>query len=393
MLGLAAVVLATTPLTLGQALERAAQTPAVVAAQQATADFHASAERLSAVVVGPSVGVQTGVRNAPASGWGPEVYVNASQPVFLAPLAAHRRATVDAEARTLGARASDERRRARLAVAQVWFAAWTAEHRLALAAAERDAAKDAHERMARAQAGGALTKDEVAVAAAYAAEAELGVLRAEGDRFLAHLAFRRVVGAAPSTDLATADELPDVPRPSADWVDHAPEPPAVHVAAAAVDKGQALLAEERSTNASTLSLGVNAGREGGGDLVGLLTAQVTFGSLDGNARAEAPLRAQLAHARGALSSAQLDAQTERAAAAHEVAHAEEVLHVAHEQLLPATLRAFEATQARFERGAATVQDWVFARRSWLAARAQDVVAQADFRHACFVANELGAPTP
>jgi cobalt-zinc-cadmium efflux system outer membrane protein len=376
-----------------EALSLAERSPRSAAATVAVAKRREVTKRLSSLDSNPSLAVQPGLRTGPL-GQGFELYGTLSHNFNVSGFQGARREALERELAHEEAQARATKHDQRLLAARAWLALWAAQAALAEARRELDLASEWWARVSRSGTAGAMTKVDVASARAYRAEAELGVLALEGERFEAGIWFSRVLGLSLDEPALVSPGLPDLPLPDDALlrrsVASASRAPHAQVAAQLRDAELARANEAVAAKGWWMQAGASTMREGFGDFVLQGTVQVTFPLFDRGEREQAPLVAAAARADGEQRAAVADAHAERVRAIHELEHTSETLKVLEEELVPATEEAAAGEQRRLEGGEATAQEWVLARRAAVAAKGRRVRAQADHAFARFHAAELAA---
>jgi outer membrane protein, heavy metal efflux system len=390
-----ALILAASPLTFDDVLRLASEAPAVVAAKEAVAERRRLGASVSSLTANPQLGVQPGARRH-AGGVGPEAFVSLAQPFNLAGYGGARK---EAVARELEQDRSLERavtHTVRLRAGGAWLALWAAQTTLGESRREVELASDWAARVERAAAAGGLTKADAAAAKGWRAEAALAALSAEGEVFKAGVMLSEALGVDATVPAVAAEALPDVPEPDqamlAESLSRADRAPAVALFARTRDAETARLAELTAANGTWLQVGVQAGREGAGDLVGLGTLQLTIPAFDRGERDQARLKAQAVRAEGDRREGLARARAERVDVIHEIEHTREVLQLVEAELLPSAEDAARYAAKRMEGGEGTAFEWVMARRTVLTSRIRRLRAQADFTMARFAAAELAEVT-
>lgn len=380
------VVLAATPLPFEEALARAGAHPWVEAAHRAQAQRQAGLDALGVLSANPSVQVMPGARFS-SSGVGPEVSVQALQPLSLSGVGARRR---EAAGREVAAEVVLAR--VRLGVAERWAALWAAEAALRDAQQELRLAGDLLVRLEHAQPSGGVTRLEVASARAWRAEAELLVLGAEGEAFSAGVMLSRSLGLDAREPAQAGEALPEVALP-----DEATLAALVgQVEGAAQVRGSeerrqvelARAEEVRAANGAWLQVGAAATREGTGDVVASGVLHLTLPWFEQGQRERAAALTQAERLSGERLEAVAEARAERVEALHELEHTHETLEVVAQRLVPSSDEAAAAAQRRLEAGEGTAQEWVVLRRAAVVAHARLIRARADVMLARFHVAEL-----
>ena len=380
-------------LSFSEAIERAPTTPAVLGALNAHERRGAEASGMRRVTENPVIGVQPGFRNIRylSHGTGPEVYATLTQRVRLTQQGKKRKASVEKELEHDEAAAVLALRDARASIAQAWFARWTGQQAVAIAAGEVRLAAELLGRMNTLAAAGEATQVDVALVEAWQAEATLFALQMEGAAFDSGIDLARSVGAAERGPLATTDELPlvEVPNESALRAT-LPDPvlmPSVAVARAAREADAARVVEMRAARGVELNLGAMGWREGSGDTAAVAIVEWTLPVIEHGKRESSVAVAALAEAEQFERRAVLDAHAERLRVIHEVVHTEEVLRATEGALLRTAQRLEDAQRKRLDAREGTSQDWVLARRGVLRALIETAHARANHSFARFRARE------
>lgn len=388
-----ALLLAASPMTFDEALRLASEAPAVAAARAAVTERRRLSQAVSPLSANPQLTVQPGVRQH-SGGLGPELFVGLAQPFSLAGHGAARREALDRELEHDESLGRSLLQTSRLRTGRAWLSRWAAQTALAEAQRELELATDWATRVERASSSGGMTKVDAAAARAWRAEAALAVLAAEGEAFVAGVRLSEALGLDAREPLAAAEALPELALPDeaqlARTLAGAEQAPAVRLSANARDAEEARLLELKAANGTWLQVGVQGGREGAGDLVGLGTLQLTVPAFDRGERDQARLVAQVARAEGDRRDALARARAERVDTIHELTHTREMLEVLEDDLLPAAEDAARFAQKRLEGGEGTAFEWISARRTVLAAKSRHVRARADHALSRFAALELGA---
>ena len=360
------------PITFDEALGLAAQAPAVAGAEAAAADQRRIGDSVSSVIANPTLNVQPGVGRDPLDGrW---MYLGETtilQGWNLSGLPGDRKAAVRAEGEQLLAEARAVALSHRLAAAQIWMELWAAQQSLADSLQEADLARKFSERVARAAAPAAFTRAEVA---AYAADAHVQALAAEGEVVDRGYQLAVAMGRETRQALVVVGPLPAPPAPErADWpalLEAAGKLPAVAAHKLASDASRAREVEARSSHGWGLGTGVKATR----DLLGTwgvqAVAEFSFPIFDRGEREAAPQAAAAARAEGEFQEARAVAATELARAFHDVERSGEVLQAIEKELVPAAEANARAREASISSGGTTELEVLVARRVWVEARAR-----------------------
>lgn len=382
-----ALALSAAPLTFDEAVARAAETPAVRAAEHAATLQRASADRVPLLTLNPTLAAQPGVRVSPSLEPGPEVQASVSLGFNLSGHGPARQKAARADAELTRMQRTSLVRAARLAAAFAWTQAWAAQTKLALAKAELDAAAAWAGRVERAAAAGAIDNAERAGAQAYRGEAEVVALHSEGASFEAGLELARVLGVAADEPLAVLGAPPVTPT-SVDGTAALPRAPAVLEAQAALEAEKAAGAEAWASRGHVLQLVALGAREGTGDVVATLGLQWTFPLFDRGERERGVHAAAVARAEGAVVQAEAEARVSLAVAAHEVEHKTRELEAVEVRWVPAARAAAQGQRALFDAGEATAWELMQARRAQLSAEQRLAEARAELAYAAFRLAEL-----
>jgi outer membrane protein TolC len=327
---------------------------------------------------------------------GPELFGSIAQPLNLAGYGGARRAALSRELEHEESLGKTVLLGVRLRVARSWLSAWAAQTSLHEAKRELDLATDWSARVERAAVAGGLTKADAAAARGWKAEAALAALAAEGEVFSAGVMLNAALGVDATEPSQAAEALPELPLPQpaelSQSLERAEHAPGVAQWANARDAEEAHLVEVRAANSTWLQVGVHAGREGSGDLIGLGTLQLTLPMFDQGERDQARYKALAARAEGDRRDALARARAERVDIIHELEHTREVLDMVEGDLLPAAEDAARFAQKRMEGGEGNAFEWVMARRTVLMAKGRRLRAQADHTMSRFAAAELAAAT-
>jgi outer membrane protein, heavy metal efflux system len=390
-----AIVLTASPLTFEEALRLAEEAPAVAATQRAVTERRRLTDSVSSLTANPQLGVQPGVRQH-SRGIGPELFVTLAQPFNLASFGAARKEALARELEMDQSLGRSLLHSVRRNTARAWLSLWVAQAALAEAHRELELSTEWAGRVARATAAGGMTKGDAAAARSWQAEASLAVLSAEGDTFTGGILLNEVLGLDASEPTAAAGAPPELPLPRSESlnqsVEGAERAPAVQLMGHTRDTEEARLAEVKALNGTWLQVGVQAGREGAGDLVGQGTLQLTIPMFDHGERDQARLKALAARAEGDRKDALVRARAERVDAIYELVHTSTLLEAIEKDLLPATEDAARFAEKRMEGGEGNAFEWVLARRTVLTARTRHIRARADHLLSRFTAAELGAVT-
>jgi outer membrane protein TolC len=385
-------------LSFSDAIALAPATPAALGAVNAHERRRAEASGMRRVTENPVIGVQPGFRNIQylEGGTGAEVYATLTQRIRLTRQGEKRKASVRSELSHDRAAALLALRDARAAIARAWFARWTGQQSVAIAAKEVSLAAELLARMQIMAAAGEATQVDVAQVEAWQAEAALFELQMEGAAFDSGVELARRVGDSRNSPLSTVDDLPLVELPAVgDLRANLSKPtrmPNVVVARAAREADAARVIELRAARGAELNLGAMGWREGGGDTAAVAIVEWTLPLIEHGKRESSVAVAALAEAEQFERGAMLDAEAERLRLIHEVVHTEEVLRATEGALLRTAQRLEDFQRKRLEAREGTSQDWVLARRAVLRASIEAAHARANHALARFRAREALAPT-
>jgi outer membrane protein TolC len=361
--------------TFDEALGLAGRSPSVAGAEAAAEAQRRVASEVSPMVANPILALQPGVGRDPATGARSfQGEATLLQGWNLSGLGGDRRASVRAEGAVLDAEARATALSHRLAAAQAWIELWAAEQVLADAAQEWEISSEFAGRMARAAAAAAFTRAESADAAAYAAEARVQVIQAEGEVTDRGFLLAAAMGLRAPEPLTATGPLPAPPVPErAGWEDlvsAAARLPAVAARRLAADAERAREVEVRSARGFLLGTGLKVTRDYAGAGALLAVLDLSLPVFDRGERDAAPLAAAAARSRGEHAQAAAVAATELARALHEVEHSQEVLEAVERELLPAAAESARLREASLRAGETTVFEVLLARRGHAAARAR-----------------------
>lgn len=359
------------PLTFEEALAFAVQAPGVRGASRAAEVRHAERARLSPLVANPQLTVEPGFRQRDSER-GADLRVGVSQSFGLSGQTAARNSAVRAEEAVLDAEAQAVLLARRLAIAQAWLDLWAAEQAVTQSTQEVELAGSFRSAVEGATKLGASTKLELAEASAYAAEARLAELDAEGQLTERRVALARLVGLEPTRLIRAQGLLPEVALPP----DHALEPlvaRATRLPDAAARKLGAELEraranEARASRGTWLQVGLAGLREYDGATGGALTLTLTPPVFEHGERERGTLLATAEKLEGEALDASQQAAASLVIAFHEVEHSREVLETLRTQLLPSAEEAVRLRELLFRSGESTVPEVVLARRALASAR-------------------------
>jgi outer membrane protein TolC len=382
-------------LSFNEALQRAPESPAVLAAQSSHAARKSEASGMSRLTDNPVIQLQPGWRDMKAGGNGPEVYLSVLQRFRFTGYGEKRKASVQRELGVDDASYDLALREARQSIAQAWLARWAAQEVMSTAESEVELSEELLRRMQTTLAAGEATQVDVAWIGSWRAEAALLRLSAEGQTFDNGLELARTLGAESELPLAARPELPEVDVPSETALRASlaqlDEAPSVRAARAAKHADAARLAEVRAARGTELAIGGMGWREGSGDFAAVGTVEVVLPTFERGQRESSGVAAALAHSQQLERKAHLDTRAERLRIIHEVVHTEEVLKATEHSLLRVAENLAEAQRKRLEAREGTSQDWVIARRAVLRARIDTVNARAAHVLARFRAQEALVP--
>ncbi len=363
-----------------EAIGLARRAPSVVAAERAVAAKRALDASLARVLANPQLTLQPGARVAPGREVGPELVAELSQTWNLAGAGRARRAAAGAETETLSAEARAVALGRRLAVAASWLELRGAERALEALRRDRALAEELVDLVERAALAQAVTQADVADATAYAVEARLAELAAEGEVFERGIELARAAGIGKGEPIVTSGEPPAPRLPAqAEWpsiVARAASLPQVVAERLRGHAERARLAEEHAARGAWLQTGVLASRDAVGATVLALQARLGLPLLERGERERGVLAAQAERTEGGAEDAAVAAASELAVALHEVEHAGRVLAELRQRLAPTTARAATLRQRAFLAGDATSLEVLQARRTAVAAEVRLARAEA-----------------
>jgi cobalt-zinc-cadmium efflux system outer membrane protein len=328
----------TAALSLDEAVSEALSSAPARAASQALEARRPLDADLPWLSSNPTFQLQVGTRSPAGgpSGYESEWWVY--QPIALGDHAKARRDAAKSEAAALGWTASEVRLAMSRAAAAAWFESWGARARWHRAVEEDAVAKSLVAKTDRARTlGGAIALD-VDDARAYAAEASLALLEAEGLSFEADVTLARTLGREAAGPVATRDELPAVVASCvADdeaLVGRASRLPMVRAAEARVRADLMRLEEATSGKRGQVTVGASLTLDAGGPGT-LVSVAASPPIVDRAQRERAGLSADVELARGEAARARAEAVALLRRALHEVAHSREVLDGLTTALVPA----------------------------------------------------------
>lgn len=346
------------PITFDAALGIVGDVPRVAAAGRAVQEKTDLDRNVASIPFNPQIAIQPGWRFAPRDAQQPEVIVEVLQPWNLSGYGSARRRTMSLEEAVLQAEARAVALAARLGAARAWIDLWAVEHIAEEVRREEVIARELERLVERAATLGAMTKADLAEAAAYHAEARIAVLLAEGEVFHLGLALARELADPGSVPLHTTGDLPAPVVPSdarlAEYLDRVAALPAVTLRDLQVRATRARELEEAAARGTTAHLGAALQRDAPGGLVVSGIARLTFPIFDHGERERAGIRAEAARLEGERRDAVVAGRTEIASSFHEVLHSDEILTVVRDDLAPASRKAAEDRRQIFQQGAATL---------------------------------------
>jgi outer membrane protein TolC len=313
-----------------------------------------------------------------------------AQAISLADLGGARRGALGREADALGAERAASVTRRRVEASTAWLELDFRERAHAAAVSQSKLASELARLTKRGLELGELTRVDAGDASAWAAEAELAVLDAEGSVTEARLTLAAALslsgpvsceGAAPDFAPLTARER-DAAEAALERM------PSVRAAAARVEALRARDVEARASYAPQLTLGAVVDRTtpSGLALVGTLGLSLPASNRGGRERAS--LAAERLLAEGQHTEEKARAGLVLARALHEAEHADEVLRALDRSWLPALAAAQKARDAAFAAGESTALELITSRRTGLAARLRRERASTDRAIALAVVREL-----
>jgi outer membrane protein TolC len=314
-----------------------------------------------------------------------------SQSFALAGLGRARRDVLRGQASAIQAERALGRFERRVEVARAWLDLHYAQEAADVAQNELTLAED----LARVSARGAelleLTRADAADASAYAAEAKLNSLSAEGALADARFELTRALGIKDrildARGAAPAFDLPSVARAAQlhAALANAPGLSALVLQIAALD---ARVREVQANHASQLGVGLIADRTDPRAFAALGTVSLTLPWEGRAVRERADLISAQAILRGRLAEAEARAHVELERLLHEIEHAQSVLDHAEQKLLPAIESGLSAREALFRSGEGNVLEMILARRSALALRVRHAHLRTDLLFALARFTEL-----
>ena len=377
------------PLAYEAALALLEHAPELRARAAASAQLRAAARDVTALPADLTISVEAGPRVHPElKGQG---RLGVIQSFALAALGDARRAALSSHASTQDAERAGQRLYRRLQVSQAWLRTHAAHAALGIAQGELQLAETLSQAAERGAELAELTRADAADAAAYAAEAKLGLLSAEGELIEARLDLTRT--------LAISDRVLDVRGEPPQL--HEPTPADKAALHARIETQPALLSlqrqmaaldarkrELRASYASQLSLGVVLDRTDPGAWATLGVVGLTWPLADRGLRERAEVDAERTALRGRTEEQRAGLHVEIERLLHEIEHTHETLQHADERLLPAIERGLSAREALFRAGEGTVLEIVVARRNALGLRLRRLRLHHDFMSALLRFREL-----
>lgn len=341
--------------------------------------------RLSSLPANPLVTFQPGVRTTEGVSTGPEGQLTLSQNFNLGGLGSARKAVAGDEAETAGLQLRALLHARRMSAAAAWLDAWAAQEAAQAAHEEEDQANELRVRLERAVTTGGVTRVELAVARAFAAEAAALHLEWEG---------RRVEAGAALSNLLGLDAIAVASGPL-------PTYPTLDAAALAGVGSLATLMLERELHAedsraveakalwaTSLQLSLQGGRDAPNQWFGNVGIGLTLPLFEHGHRERSVHQANALRLSGEASLSQKRARITRDVAIHELEHSAETLEVVKMQQLPAAREAAELEAKRYALGEATLFELTLLRRQALSARIATALAEARFAGARATAHEL-----
>lgn len=372
---------ARSPLTFDAALGLAEDVPRAAAAARAVQEKTDLDGHIAALPYNPQIAVQPGWRFAPREARQPEIIVEILQPWNLSAYGRARRRTVSVEEEVLRAEARAVALAARLGAARAWIELWAGEHVVEEVRREEAIAGELERLVERAAALGAMTRADLAEAAAYHAEARIAVLAAEGEVFQRGLTLAREVADHDGLPLHT---MGDAPAPSVpaearrtEFMDRAAALPLVSLRELQARAARARELEELGARGALAQVGAVLQRDAPGGLVVSGLARVTLPVFERGERERAGLLAEAARLEGEQREALIAARAEIALSFHEVSHSAEVLAVLRDDLAPSSRQAAETRRRIFEHGGATLLEVLQSDRAAVAAASRSWRVQAE----------------
>jgi cobalt-zinc-cadmium efflux system outer membrane protein len=362
---------ARSPVTFDAALGLAEDVPRVAAATRAVQEKTGVDRNVAALPYNPQIAVQPGWRLEPRDARQPEIIVEVLQPWNLSGYGAARQRTVSVEEEVLRAESRAAALAARLGAARAWIELWTAEHLVEEVRREETIAGELERLVGRAASLGAMTRADLAEAAAYHAEARVAVLVAEGEVFQRGLALGRELADRDALPLHTTGEPPAPWVPSearrTEFLDRAAALPLVSLRELQTHAARARELEELRARGTLAQFGAVLQRDAPGGLVVSGIARVTIPVFERGERERGSILAEAARLEGEQRDALIAARVEIALSFHEVSHSAEVLAVLRDDLVPASRQAAETRRRIFEQGGATLLEVLQSDRAAVAA--------------------------
>jgi outer membrane protein TolC len=334
----------------------------------------------SALPAAPQASVLAGARAPRGLPVGPEVSLTVQQEVSLRALGRARRVAAEWTERAAAGEVDRARLEGAVTAALAWVDLLEAQELLRV----RGSAADAATRLAgiadvRARSGVA-TAVERSLAESEVGAARLAILEAEGRAAEARLDLATSAGLSPSA-LLTAEGALGAP----DEMSAPPDAIATHPAVRAADARAMQLAAEasavRAAAGPNVSVGATMWREGSGDHAAALLLTVPLPFVDPGRHDVARQEVIAAAAAGHSERVRMELEREVRLAAHERAHAREVLAQVRDHVLAPTRRALDAALSAYTLGTSDLGVVLLARRSALGAEERLVMAFADVRRA------------
>lgn len=374
--------------TYTEALRLATLVPSHARADDAVRALRAGARSVGGAPSDLSITAEAGPQVLPEGAF--QGRLGVAQAISLADLGGARRAALRSEADALAAERWAAVARRRIEASDAWLELDYRQRAYAAAVAQSKLAAELARLTKRGLELGELTRVDAADAAAFAAEAELGVLEAEGAVTEGRLALAEALlvsgavaceGAAPDFAPLTAGERDAATRA----LERAPS---VRAAAARLEAMRARDVEARASYAPQLTLGAVVDRTtpAGLALVGTLGLSLPASNRAGRERAGLAAERLLAEGRHVEERAR--AAVALARALHEAEHAGEVLAALDRGWLPALEASLVARSAAFAAGESTALEAIVTRRASLAARLRRERASTDRAMALAVVREL-----
>lgn len=377
------------PLAYDAALALLEHAPELRARAAASAQLREAARDVSALPSDLAVTLEAGPRVHPeleAQG-----RLGVTQSFALAGLGDARRQVLASHALSQDAERVGQRLFRRLTVSQAWLRTHAAHAALQIAQSELELAESLQRATERGAQLSELTRADAADASAYAAEAKLGLLSAEGELIDARLDLTHALAISDRV-LDTRGEPPQIPEPTP------AQQEALH---ARIDAQPALLSlmrqmaaldarerELRASYASQLALGVVLDRTDPRAWATLGVVGLTLPLADRGLRERAEVAAERTALRGRTAEQRATSHVEIERLLHEIEHTHETLQHADEQLMPAIERGLAAREALLRSGEGTVLETILARRNALGLRLRRLRLQYDYRSALLRFREL-----